>query len=637
MRGIVAIARREIFERRIAFLAAALLGLLPFLAPLLPAVRHYGAGDVRLFAAAFFAIIFAGAQSLILGGSTIGRDLSERRLGFYFARPVSAGAIWAGKFLGICLMVLSGAAIILLPVSVLDFSRWAASAGVAPRWGEMALLFAGAVILCLGLGNLIGTALRARSAWFAGDMALLAIFAFAVWGSVAPLVTAEAPRLLEYVLIGLATAIAIAILASGFAQVAIGRTDAARGNRARFAVLWLLLFAAAGLCAGYVRWVFSPLPADLLLASLPVAAPSGSWIELSGNARGRVDFRASLLYDVATGNYARALSGREGAIAFSGDGRAAAWAERSGFDRRAPLDIWICRLEAGPIRRVRTSLSARVWNIAISPEGSRVALVESKTVSVFEIPSGRLVASAAVDSEKNYHRVVFLGKEKLRLYRLWPGGPASPLNSPAFEAIGVLDFDLAARTLRETASIGNIRRPYSLAFDDRHERLIALEKEGSVSLFDVSNGRRLTTLSSSGRDVGSKGFLFDGRPMFSETKGGIGRVHVFDRNGGEEKVFEVGPASLVRLGAEPAAGRLALAVGPGPQVAGISAASVLDLENGSLFRLRSPLSPVAALMRWRIPQPQPGSVISRLFSRNDGGLVLLDPSTNTLKTLFPGR
>jgi hypothetical protein len=636
MRGIVAIARREIFERRIAFLAAALLGLLPFLAPLLPAVRHYGAGDVRLFAAVFFAIVFAGAQSLILGGSTIGRDLSERRLGFYFARPVSAGAIWAGKFLGIWLMVLSGAAIILFPVSILDFRRWAASAGVTPRWGEMALLFAGAVILCLGLGNLIGTVLRARSAWLAGDIALLAIFAFAVSRSVAPLVTAEAPRLLEYVLIGLSTAIAIALLASGFAQVAIGRTDAARGNRARFAVLWLLLFAAAGLCAAYVRWVFSPSPADLFSASLPVAAPSGTWIELSGYARGRADFRAALLYDVATGNYARALSGR-GAMAFSGDGRAAAWAERSGFDSRAPLDIWICRLEAGPIRRVRTPLSARVWNIAMSPEGSRVALVESKTVSVFEVPSGRLVASAAVDSEKNYHRVVFLGKERLRLYRLWPGGPASPLNSPAFGAIGVLDFDLAARTLREIASIENIRRPYSLAFDDRGERLIALEQEGSVSLFDVSNGWRLATLSSSGRDVGSKGFLFDGRPMFSETKGGIGRVHVFERNGGEEKVFEVGPASLVRLGAEPAAGRLALGFGPGPQVAGFSDASVLDLENGSLFRLRSHLSPVAAQMRWRIPQPQPGSAISRLFSRNDGGLVLLDPSTNTLKTLFPGH
>lgn len=640
MRGFLAMARREIAERRGVFVAAAVLGLLPFLAPLLPVWRRFGAQEVRLYTAAFFAVAFAAALSLLLGASTIGRDLSERRLGFYFSRPISSGAIWAGKLAGVWLLVVLAAAVILLPAGLFDFSAWWREIRSGGLVGDVAIAFAFAVLVCLALGNVISLAFRSRSVWVAGDLVCLALWVLTMWSAAMPLLFADAPVLTLRVALGALAACSVALLAAGGAQVAVGRVDVVRGARARFVALWVLLFALAGIAFGYVRWLLSPAPGDLLGVGIEAAAPQGSWIEIEGFARDRVDYRASLFYDVASGRFVRArgTGTRDGAIAFSGDGTAAAWTERSSLDARGPQDVWICRFGAGETRRVRTPISTRVWNIAMSPGGSRLAVIEEKTISVFEVPSGRLLASAATDSAKHYLRIVFLSEEELRIYRMGPlGAIAAGDAASALASIGILDFEIDARRLKETASIENVRRPFSIGFNDRGERLIVWEKGGQVSLFDASTGRRLAPLGMGGWDTGTKAFLSDGRPIVSESAGGNGRVHLFSKEGQEERVFDVGPAGLVRLGGEPAAGRITLAIGPAPEIWGASDAFLLDVNSGALRKLGSHLSPIAAHMRWRLPQPEPGSEATRLFSRNDGSIVRLDPRTGSLKTLFPHR
>jgi hypothetical protein len=287
------------------------------------------------------------------------------------------------------------------------------------------------------------------------------------------------------------------------------------------------------------------------------------------------------------------------------------------------------------MRRVRTPISARVWNIVMSPGGSRLAVMEEKTISVFEAPSGRLLAAAATDFAKHYLRIVFLSEQKLRIYRMGPlGAIAAGEATSALASIGILDFYIDARRLKETASIENVRRPFSIGFNDKEERLILWEKGGRVSLFDASTGRRLAPLSAGGWDAGSRAFLSDGRPIVSESAGGNGLVHLFSKDGQEERVFDVGRAGLVRLGGEPAEGSITLAVGPAPETWGASDAFLLDLNSGALEKLGSHLSPIAAHMRWRLPQPEPGSEATRLFARADGSVVRLDPGTGSLKTLF---
>jgi hypothetical protein len=636
MRGFLAVARREIAERRSVWPAAAVLSLLPFLAPLLPVWRRFGAQEVRLYTAAFFAVAFAAALSLLLGASTIGRDLSERRLGFYFARPIGSAAIWAGKLAGVWLQVVLAATIILAPAGLFDFSAWWRETRSGGLVGDVAIAFACAVVIFLALGNVVSLAFRSRSVWVAGDLAGLALWTLSMWSAARPLLFAHAPVLTLRVALAALAAGSAALLAAGGAQVAVGRVDVVRGGRARFAVLWVLLFALAGLVFGYARWLLSPAPGDLREIGVEAAAPRGSWITIEGFARGRVDLRASLFYDGASGRFVRAGSTRDGAIAFSGDGTAAAWTERSTLDAQGPQDVWICRFGAGEIRRVRTPISTKVWNIAMSPNGSRLAVMEEKTISVFDVPSGRLLASAETDSARHYLRTVFLSEQKLRIYRMGPlGAIAAGDAERALGSIGILDFEIDARRLNETASIENVPRPFSIGFNDLGERLIVRQRGGEVSLFDASTGRLIAPLGI--RDMGTRAFLSDGRPILSESAGGKGRVHVFSKEGREERVFDVGRAGLIRLGGEPVAGQITLAIGPAAETRGASDAFLLDVDSGALRKLGARLFPIAALMRWRLPQPEPGSEATRLFARADGSVVRLDPGTGALKTLLPGR
>ena len=120
MRGFVAVAYREIEQRRNVLAAAIVAAVLPFLAPLLPAVRHDAAAEVRFYTAAFLAFAFAAGLSLLLGTTAIGSDLSQRRLGFYFSRPIGASAIWTGKIAAAWLVVVLATVIVLAPAALAD-------------------------------------------------------------------------------------------------------------------------------------------------------------------------------------------------------------------------------------------------------------------------------------------------------------------------------------------------------------------------------------------------------------------------------------------------------------------------------------------------------------------------------------
>ncbi|HMF09574.1 MAG TPA: hypothetical protein VKJ00_10590, partial [Thermoanaerobaculia bacterium] len=271
MKSLFAVARREIVERRMVVLAAAVLGLLVFLVPLFPGAARYGAAQARLLTAGFSAVMFCAFVAFLLGGSTIGRDLTERRLGFYFARPIAEGAIWGGKFLGVWLLVAASALALLLPVGLADFASWWPAAG-AWRAVQIALLFAAAVLVALALGSVIGASLRERSAWTLADLAMLALLALGLAAILFPLFQADAPVLAARVAGGLAVGISLSLLLASFAQVAIGRVDQRRGTRARFAVLWGVLVLVAVLCLAAVRWLLSPEPRDLMDATVDHAA-----------------------------------------------------------------------------------------------------------------------------------------------------------------------------------------------------------------------------------------------------------------------------------------------------------------------------------------------------------------------------
>ncbi|MEE4272755.1 MAG: hypothetical protein V2I67_13865, partial [Thermoanaerobaculales bacterium] len=97
MKAFIALVWFEIRERKALLAAAAVASLLPLLAPLLPGTGNNPAADVREAVMWVMVICLVPLFALLLGVSFIGRDLSEGRLGFYYAQPLSGPTIWFGK------------------------------------------------------------------------------------------------------------------------------------------------------------------------------------------------------------------------------------------------------------------------------------------------------------------------------------------------------------------------------------------------------------------------------------------------------------------------------------------------------------------------------------------------------------
>src|SRR6266705_4419333 len=118
MRGFLAVARLEILEKRFVFVAAAGASLIPFIYPVVRNLQDGEARDAREMAALVLGAACTALLSFVLGRSAIATDLTERRLSFYFSRPLSGAVVWSGKMGGSWLIVLVAAAIIVLPAAV---------------------------------------------------------------------------------------------------------------------------------------------------------------------------------------------------------------------------------------------------------------------------------------------------------------------------------------------------------------------------------------------------------------------------------------------------------------------------------------------------------------------------------------
>ncbi|HEX2757519.1 MAG TPA: hypothetical protein VHP60_03365, partial [Thermoanaerobaculia bacterium] len=103
MKGTLAVAAREIAERRLLFLGALVVGLLPLGVFLIPVLRG-NPREARSVAVLLVAATITVAFPLVFGATILVGDIAQKRLGFYFSRPLTAASIWAGKLLGALLI-----------------------------------------------------------------------------------------------------------------------------------------------------------------------------------------------------------------------------------------------------------------------------------------------------------------------------------------------------------------------------------------------------------------------------------------------------------------------------------------------------------------------------------------------------
>ena len=428
MRGLAVLARREVEEHRIVLLAALGAGVLAAGAPLLP--FHGGnPGEVREAAAVFVALAFAAGLSISLGSSVLSREIANRRIGFFFARPMSSAAIWGGKLAGSAAVAAGAAALVLLPSFLVNracFSREIGSIFLA----SIAL----AVAVLLPIAHALGIVFRSRLPRLGADLALFVLAAAVIALTSRWLIGETAVDAWRRAAIALACLLLGAVVAAGFAAVARGRADIQEAHRALSRLLWPVALGATALFAAYAKWIVSVGPGDLAWIWVS-PAPRGDWATISGRAPSSAGDNALFLLKTSTGEFVRLKNGYARPV-FSADGRAAVWLETShsvsflsllsrpewmGTSRPVRFHRFALGESAGPSPTdVLFSSPPRAW--AISSDGKRLAAVNDETggasanfVSVYDLSTARLLAAAAMPPQVGAH-LLFLTPDRLRIY-----------------------------------------------------------------------------------------------------------------------------------------------------------------------------------------------------------------------------
>lgn len=645
MKGTLAVAAREIAERKLLFLGAFVAGLLPLGFPLLPALRG-NTHDARSVAVLLLAATISVGFPLVFGATILVGDIAEKRLGFYFSRPLSAASIWAGKLLA-ALLISIGCATLAAAVFLLEgedaFSF--ATGGLDSR-ALLVLTLPGVLLLFL-LAHVVASMARLRSAWIVLDFFLAVVFVVAITLSIRSLFFAGFWELHEGVRPGelqvlwwLPLSILAILLAASCVQVADGRTDARRSHGALSATLWGLTAVFAAILGGLAWWVASAGPQDLVAVERGIqTAPRGSWVALVGKVRSRGAAGAVFLYDTASGRYVK-LHGA-GQVAFSANGARAAWVkERVGFfERERKSDLFVADLASA--KAVEAGLACTVWcRVALSPSGSRLAVVDENTIAAYDISEpANPKQLAALRVEVASRPFVFVDDDTVRIFpRIFN---AANRRDIAPRELEIEEISLPSKKSLVTGRIERNALPYlRISADGRY---LVGTRDKRLTLHDGRTGALLATFSKE-LEAPKMRFLSGGRMAVAGLAGASARLLFFEGEKAPARSIELGPAASLVLGGEVAPGRVAVALNPfrSNDAGSLSRWKlfILDATSGKNVSSADGLVPADRFSWWFspvLPPAESGSPASKLFLDASGALVRLDPATGKQEVLLGGR
>jgi len=631
MKPFLAVLGREIAERKLLFVGAAFASLFPIVVPWLPGVSHQDPADLRGGTALGLALIASALLALVLGTTVIARDLSERRIGFYFARPVPGWALWAGKMLSAALLSLGVGALILL-VSFLAGGRIDPTGSWGPvsgRVGGMSSLFIYFLYVALGILVLLATShavsvmVRSRSPWLAVDLVAFGLVVTAFWTRNGLLRQEGAFEVLAWGQLGFAVLSLLALLLAGLVQVVGGRTDLRRGHRLLSLTLWSLLGAVTLGHAAYAHWALQVSPDDLVSVQEALPAPAGSWIAVTGKVRGRGGYAPTFLLDSGSERFIK-LPGQVSPWwappLFSLDGGRAFWFEPIGGNAEQ-LSVIDLRSPKPALRRTGLVYSGD-FGVEPSPDGRLLAALMKGRLTVDDLENRRMLASVPLEGRAF---VFFLEPGRVRILRT---SQEDEPGMPKVWRLTTLDLDVAGNRLLPVSRIElpgdrwfwdispDLRRAI-LRQPDRRDGLVA----------DLETGR---TTSIPGEGSAWR-FLADGRMIRLRWDGGRYALSLLTRDG-VERLHVPLPESRFRIGSNVSPDLLVLATTERGSYQEIKSWTswLLDLRTGRLQKIGSGMIPAADYART-------GSPSSRLFFRDPGGLALFDPETGQVRILLEGK
>ena len=516
-----ALIRFELTGRRAALGLALGLGLFWSVLPWLPGLR--GAVDPDRHAAGVFfgSLLMAAAFGGVWGATMLGRDLENRRLGFYISRPLSGTTLYWGKVLAGWGLSLFACFLALLPSVVMGRMPAPASAS------DVAKVLLGLGALSLGpllLLHVLSVQLRARSPWLVVDLGAWLLLGWSVTTELRLLLRGGAFTMVP-VFLGVLLALGVAGCAvAGWVATVRGRADLRATHRAlslAFAA-WLVGLSALG--AGAVRWVLHPAVSELRDPETWFAAPQGDWFQVEGEARGRGGLRAAFLMNAATGA-AFPVAGQ--LVGFSEDGAWAAWASLPMDGTHREVRVWTLDLGRPGARPEAVSLwmevgpevmsARRAWPWAIpSPDGARVAVLWGDRYALVDRARQAEVASGTWKGVRGW--TWFEDAQTLRSY----------VEDPVSRSLVVEVLDLGTRRITRLGT----PRPRSWSVRDRSRDQVLLSnresREDSVLLLADARDLGGATVLEPGRwgRGASACFLGDGRVAGTSLHDGQVRLAV---------------------------------------------------------------------------------------------------------------
>jgi hypothetical protein len=638
MNHTLAVAARELRERWILFPAAFAIGCIPLVLPAFGARRDDAA--MIGFGSAF---LLGAAAAVVIGSSMLARDAFTGRLGFLFSRPVSWRAIWAGKWLASLVLVFGSALLAAIPWATFfppsgaHDGSWLRAVQDGPGWSMVLAL----TVLAVGLANFNATAFRSRSPWLAVDLLLLMAAAWATREYLAPLSWYGffdgrwTPQVF-------AAAIGLALLVGSAFQVAVGRSDIRRAHRFLSLGAWAVLWVALASAAGLVFWVRAAGPRDLSAFAV-TRDPGGRWIFVEGRARTRGWYAVGYLIDSQTGRYLREpelrYAGRvPTGMLFSADGRVAA---RPGWDSRQRGTALVVFDLAAPAPSPRTvalenSPPAEGWwrsAYALSPDGRLVFYAHPSGVSLYDLSSGRRVATATLQPGFRPVAARFTGAAGARAWL----APADEAGGSAQAEMRVIDLaadgSTTARSFATAVRLG-LAGAGPVVPDADGRRIVTLDD--GLRLRDGADGSPIATLAAGNGTSAPRvaamlaaTFLADGRIVTADgAQPGAQhpRLAVFDRTGarlGEA----LAPLPLVGLGLGPetAPGRVVVSSHRTPVF--FEDSLVFDANELRVAGRLENLSPAVGFFTApAVPAGAPVSAV-QLFRDREGRVLRVDTAT----------
>ncbi|MEJ2368187.1 MAG: hypothetical protein P8Z49_07535 [Acidobacteriota bacterium] len=649
MKGYTHLLMRELSQRKNLWWAALAAGFIPMLLQVLPGI-HYAPAEIRDASALAISATFGLFIALLLGASVLARDLSEGRLGFDFTRPMGNVSIWAGRMSAAVLLALGGAIVAVLPATisgggVLRIFDASSSSGWTPQEGgiappgplTMVLLFILVVLLCTSAAHAVSVMARSRSPWLLADMGLFLICLAALFLTGRYLHKQGVwPAAANGAWAALAVFVA-ALLAAGILQVSKGRTDIKVGHRVLSVTLWSVCLLGALLLVGYGKWYVRVSPADLAAVYGGQASPGGRWIYLRGPMKHRSDeFRPSFLYNPKTG-WSLRLGVGAWAMAFSPDGSRCVWLhggkrpELYSANLAKPHPVAASAHIISPQSYVRLALSAR---------GDRCAVATRSNISVYDLSSGKLLASAHLGNPgqpapgaSGLVRMRFESDNTLRIYSV----STDPENTNASD-LTIQSLDVARRSLTTTGRLAHLSGSIHILPGAAGSRFIlAAYRTGkwTLSLHDGTDGSILAPLAQGGHAI-SAAFLSGGRIAAAGRVNGRPHLWTFTRNGVLEESIELPVEGTAVLGAEPSPGRLLAAVFSGRRGSDRSwTLFEIDESTGAVRPVAKHLHPLE--LHWWFSRAQlPVGKAARFAVASNGSLVKLNLANGKKTVLIHG-